>query len=238
MGLRNAWERDGFAPAINAEAYHSEIFTIIVGPEEKRFKVHAAHLSQSPVFGSMCNGQFREGQNRQIDLPEDDHEIFEVVVQYLYSGDFCGFEPVASESEEYQDEEADNLADKLADNLADVYLMAEKYQLEDLQSLAVRKLDRHTDPRERPIAFLLTAQKVYNGIPNSDTAFRGFFKRAILRMRSPESMDEATRNTVNELLPGGELLVVDTVAALSAKYHEVREDLATVKAASWSIVEY
>ncbi|KAL8689712.1 MAG: hypothetical protein Q9218_004675 [Villophora microphyllina] len=181
----------------------------MVGSEKKEFKAHEAHLRQSPMFAAMCQGQFEEGQTCRIELPEDDLEIFQLVVRYLYRENFPGYDSI--EIETCTDP---NVAGNF---LADIYLTAEKFQLQDLKNLTIEKLGESTNVKERPIAYLLTAQKIYGGIIVSDKAYRKFFIETASRVDKVESLDKAARQSVYQALQDGGPLALDLDSALRSR---------------------
>lgn len=60
--------------------------TLYVGPEEIPFQVHRDLLcNTSQFFNSAFTGDFEEGQTQSMRLPEDDAEMFEEILQLLYT---------------------------------------------------------------------------------------------------------------------------------------------------------
>ncbi|KAI9737356.1 MAG: hypothetical protein M1834_009510 [Cirrosporium novae-zelandiae] len=56
----------------------------------KEFPVHRAIVCpRSPFFAAACDGEFLEAKLQRISLPEDDPEIVECVISYLYTLDYC-----------------------------------------------------------------------------------------------------------------------------------------------------
>ena len=108
-------------PDASASPFDSEIFVLVVGTQKKRFRAHSAYLSQSPVFDAMCHHSFKESKTHQIDLPEDDPEVFSLILKYLYAGNFAGYDGLLD------DDSLDIDRDVRALRLADVFLLAEKY---------------------------------------------------------------------------------------------------------------
>ncbi len=66
--------------------FDSQIFTLIVGREEKVYTAHATYLCQSPVFENICYGHFQESQTFEIRLPEDEPQAIRALIQYFYTG--------------------------------------------------------------------------------------------------------------------------------------------------------
>jgi hypothetical protein len=67
--------------------YGSTPITVLVGPSEKSYTVHKDFMtSASLVFSAMLNGNFIEGNEGRIKLPEEDPYIFDHIVAILYRG--------------------------------------------------------------------------------------------------------------------------------------------------------
>ncbi|KAL8871813.1 MAG: hypothetical protein Q9174_002437 [Haloplaca sp. 1 TL-2023] len=61
----------------------SEAFTILVGSDKHKFTIEEACLKKCPVFLAMLEGQFKGYHERCIQLPEDEPEEFEIILDYL-----------------------------------------------------------------------------------------------------------------------------------------------------------
>jgi hypothetical protein len=60
---------------------------LIVGPEEKLFRVHKNILCENiPYFDKMFNSNFKEGQELKASFPEDTSESFDVLLGWVYFG--------------------------------------------------------------------------------------------------------------------------------------------------------
>lgn len=128
----------------------SPIITLVVGDDQRIFAAHEDVLSRSPYFANVLTAPYnRESNTRRIALPDESAEIFSSVLEYLYKGDYYPrlvhnkrrnsweMEPTTqggSESTVYhQDAEGYLLKDTV------IYCAAEKYGLEELKRLALRK---------------------------------------------------------------------------------------------------
>ncbi|KAG9504889.1 hypothetical protein J7337_004868 [Fusarium musae] len=73
-----------------ATLIHSEKFsdmTIICG--DRQFKTHRAVVcTQSPFFDKALSGDYRESASRSIELPEDDPDVVERFLEFLYTGTY------------------------------------------------------------------------------------------------------------------------------------------------------
>ncbi|KAL8753549.1 MAG: hypothetical protein Q9184_005386 [Pyrenodesmia sp. 2 TL-2023] len=209
-----AWQRDSWTSMIRVEGYASDIFTIIAGTDEQSFRAHAAVLAQSPVFEVICYGNYKEKQEQSITLPDDDPAVIGAIIQYLYSGNFLRFGTTDEE------EASDSNSAKVADQLADIYLAAEKYQLEDLKTLVIQKLEPVTDVEQCPTEFLTIGQKIYANVAEAENVYRAFFEASASLLPSPGRMKGRLLETFNECLSQGGFLAIDLNAALNTRYDE------------------
>ena len=90
-----------------------------MGPNNQTFNVHESVLSKPPVLARMCSDGFQESVSSAIRLPEDEAEIF----GFSHAGFMEGLEGLG-----------------LANKLADIYIMAEKYQIDDLKDIVIEML--------------------------------------------------------------------------------------------------
>ncbi|KAL8727675.1 MAG: hypothetical protein Q9166_005911 [cf. Caloplaca sp. 2 TL-2023] len=207
---------DGLTSVINEDGFESEIFKILVGPEEKKFTAHASFLRKSPVLNRMCNGEFVESRTFCIRLPEDDPAVIRAVIQYLYTGDFQDFGSVAGNPAQG--------SDVAARQLADIYGVAEMYQLNDLKTLIIKKLGDVVDVVQRPFEFFDAAKRIYDVTPDSDHGWRTFFKDAAAKLPQPKAMPKVLYREFNENIGHGGIMAVDMVTALCAKFNEHIKD--------------
>lgn len=66
----------------------SSIVTLVIGQESRIFAAHENVLSASPFFKHVLVTQFSEGETKRILLPQEEPEIFSCVLEYLYKGDY------------------------------------------------------------------------------------------------------------------------------------------------------
>ena len=195
------------------------MFTLFVGSEKHQFYSHAKVLSQSPVFERMCNGSFKESAEQHIELPDDDANVFGCMLEYLYSGVVHGFETPSQGSD--------------AAVLADVYILAEKYQLNKLKELLITPMAVFLDSVEKECAgcFFDAALKIYHNTPDSDLIFQDFFKISVTQLLDDKvpGMEAHIKRCISD---GGKL-ALDTFDAyykhMSTK-HEVEERVAEERA--------
>ncbi|KAL8777558.1 MAG: hypothetical protein Q9203_003579 [Teloschistes exilis] len=156
------------------------------------------------MFAAMCQGQFKERQSSRIDLPEDNPETFELILKYLYAVNFSAYESVSTVS--------DN--DTAVDSRADIYLVAQEFQLQDLKTLIVEKLEIFTSVKEPPIAFLSLAKRMYANTPESDQPYRQFFIENAACMEKVENPNAAAHAAVDKAFSDGGMQAIDMAAAL------------------------
>ncbi|KAL8964032.1 MAG: hypothetical protein Q9183_004759 [Haloplaca sp. 2 TL-2023] len=223
-----AWQRHNFTARIDERlsAFESRSFNITVGAGQRIFTAHEAFLCQSPVFERMIHVPFKESASRHIILPEDDPAVIAIIIQYLYAGNFWPSEhALATECSEELSQDASAEFDKIASSirvLGEVYLMAEKYQLPDLQRQTVGKLSQLVDVKTRPIEFLNNAKRVYTGIPDTDTIYRQFYQTRIAAMVDgcERQMDSKLAAPFDECTSEGGILALDSLNGLRKSYDE------------------
>ncbi len=134
-----------------------------MGPDERKYNVHKAVLCQSPVFAALCDSKFKEAENNHIELPEDDPTDFGVLIHYLYVQKF--------DTKATQEEPGD-----LADELADMYITADKYQLNLLKALTVKKFRAAKTLSSSAQALFPAARRIYDNVPDSEVLFKAYFR--------------------------------------------------------------
>lgn len=128
----------------------SAIVTLVIGQEQRIFAAHENVLSISPFFQSVLQNQMLDSQSKKISLPDEEPEIFSSVLEYLYKGDYyprlIHNKKRNSWELEQPSEEAHSEAtiyhhgiegELLKDTV--IYCAAEKYGLEELKRVALRK---------------------------------------------------------------------------------------------------
>lgn len=129
----------------------SAIVTLVVGQEQRIFAAHEDVLCASPFFQGLLRGQYMESQSKRIALPEEEPEIFSSVLEYLYKGDYYPrlmhnkrrnsweLEAPAEDGHGVESTIYHHAVD--GDLLKDtvIYCAAEKYGLEELKRVALRK---------------------------------------------------------------------------------------------------
>ncbi|KAL8733002.1 MAG: hypothetical protein Q9166_002400 [cf. Caloplaca sp. 2 TL-2023] len=186
-------------PPVSSSTLTSPIVTICVGPEQRLFAAHEDVLSHSPFFAAICRGQFLETATKRVNLPEELPEIFSSVLEYLYKGDYYPrllhnkrrniWELEESES---NNNDGGRVSAKstvfhhgtgqvlLKDTM--LYCTADKYGLDELKRLALRKQGLQSGIHCSTI--LASARYTYANTPDSDSKLRAHYLALIIRSRS------------------------------------------------------
>lgn len=162
----------------------------------------------------MCYGNFKENAQQRIELPDDDPQVVAAITQYLYSGQITNFGATDEE------DASDSNAAKASNQLGELYVAAEKYQLEDLKALVVQKLELVTDVEGSPLEFLSTAQKIYANTAETENVYRVFFNASAALLPALNCMSKRLRGVFDDCLSQGGFLAIDLAAAMSAGYEE------------------
>lgn len=188
----------------------SAIITIAVGREQRLFAAHEDVLSHSPFFAHACTGQFFQTANKRIDLPDEEPEVFSSILEYLYKGDYF------PRMEYDKKRNSWNLEDGLNGNGANeavvqsaagpilkdtiIYCQAEKYGLQELKKLALRKQGLQSGIQCSTI--LTSARYAYANTPDSDSKLRAHYLALIIRARHTFKRSGTMQN---EMEHGGKL---------------------------------
>ncbi|KAK4565681.1 hypothetical protein LTR86_003529 [Recurvomyces mirabilis] len=77
-------------PRIAPRIEYEDIFTVLIGDDERAFAVHSSVVSKkSEFFRAACNGKFKEAKEKTIRLPEADIEPFRAYIQWCYNDTVC-----------------------------------------------------------------------------------------------------------------------------------------------------
>jgi len=184
----------------------SAIVTIIVGSDQRLFAAHEDVLCHSPFFASALKDQFFETTSRRIDLPSEEPEIFSCVLEYLYKGDYYPrllhdkrrqtwmLEGSVETSPDLSKSPNTNggrvaveptifhsgVGDVILRDTA-VYCAADRYGLEELKRLSLRKQGLQCGIEVGTI--LRSARFAYENTPDSDSRLRAHYLALIIRSR-------------------------------------------------------
>ncbi|KAE8389826.1 hypothetical protein BDV23DRAFT_156573 [Aspergillus alliaceus] len=178
----------------------SPIVTMIVGPEQRVFVAHEEVLCRSPLFRSILKDEFAgNSTNKAVALPEEEPEVLSCILEFLYKGDYFprllhnkginawelkNSQNVTTLPGGRGSSEATIFHSAVGDIvLRDtvVYCAAEKYGLEGLKSLALRKQGLQSGI---PIDVILrSARYAYDNTPDSEYRLRAHYLAMIIRTR-------------------------------------------------------
>ncbi|KAK2745579.1 hypothetical protein FQN57_003704 [Myotisia sp. PD_48] len=176
----------------------SPIVTLVVGFENRLFAAHEDVLSMSPFFSAALGDQILDDGTKKITLSDEEPEILSCVLEFLYKGDYYprllhdkrrnswqleGAQDTlktggrgSSESTIFHSGVGDVL---LRDTV--IYCAAEKYGLDDLKRLALRKQGLQAGI---PVDVILrSARYTYDNTPDSESRLRAHFLALIIRSR-------------------------------------------------------
>jgi hypothetical protein len=176
----------------------SPIVTLVVGHDQRLFAAHEDVLSLSPYFCAVLRDQFLDGSTKQVDLPDEEPEILSCVLEYLYKGDYYPRLLHSRRRNSWELEDARDpyknggrgssestifhtgVGDAILRDTA-VYCAAEKYGLEELKRLALRKQGLQTGI---PVDVILrSARYAYEHTPDTESRLRAHFLALIIRSR-------------------------------------------------------
>ncbi|EPS30125.1 hypothetical protein PDE_05075 [Penicillium oxalicum 114-2] len=176
----------------------SPIVNIIVGKDKRTFAAHEDVLTVSPLFYDYLRDQSPESGTKQLDLPEEEPEIFSCILEFLYKGDYYPrmFRSKRSgnwclENAQEDSETGGNGSSEptfLHPGVGDVvlrdsvvYCAAGKYGLERLKRLALRKQGLQTGISADVL--LRSARYTYENTPPTDDGLRVYYLAHIIRNR-------------------------------------------------------
>ncbi|KAI9728610.1 MAG: hypothetical protein M1835_003674 [Candelina submexicana] len=162
--------------------YQGPIFELCVGDAQVELYAHQSILCQSPVLARFCHANFKEKVRKRIVLEDDDLPIFSLLLDFLYSGGYDLKEMYKTSDVKIPFFTFTSHGIKYCYCIHIlVYVLADKYQLGDLQRLAVIKLDHWSNWKNflHPQVFYTMAEFVYeNTATRSGSYFDCFFANA------------------------------------------------------------
>ena len=187
--------------------FGSEVFTLYAGPGKQQFTAHSEILFKSPVLKRMCNGPFLENQTKVINLPDDDADIIELMLECLYSShnahsDLNFVKVICHEA-----------GISFLKQLAELYIVADKYQLSGIQTVIVDTLADKQIHFTNVTMFLMITGRIYENIATSNGPFPRWFRNVVKR-----SLERASPNQLKafrDLVRGGDDLAADIFTAMA-----------------------
>jgi hypothetical protein len=215
----------------------SPIVTLTIGREGRLFAAHEDVLRQAPFFEAACREHLSDAQSKRISLPEEEPEVFSAVLEYLYKGDYYprlihNRHRNSWELEDHQPTKSPRpspnpahngggpvpavdaavyLSSIDADILRDtvIYCAAERYGLEELKRLALRKQGLQAGIDVGTI--LRSAQYAYAHTPDTDSRLRAHYLALIIRCRKTFKRSGTMQA---EMEAGGSKLFFDLFVAM------------------------
>lgn len=187
MRLRKCYRKELISP----------IATLFVGHEGRIFAAHEDILSRSQLFADALKAQIATGKARRVlQLADELPEIFASVLEYLYTGDY---KPGLVRNDRHGDWKLEGAADphnpggrELSESIINhpggdllkdtaVYCAAEKYDLEGLKEIALRKQGLRSGI---PVDVIVrSARFAYDNTPDTDSRLRAHYLALIIRSR-------------------------------------------------------
>ncbi|KIY03413.1 uncharacterized protein Z520_00104 [Fonsecaea multimorphosa CBS 102226] len=181
-----------------ASTLTSPIVTLVVGREQRLFAAHEDVLCHSPYFAAALKGNFLDGDSKRVELPDEEPEILSCVLEFLYKGDYYPRLLHNKRRNTWDLEDAQDLIknggrgntasticlpDAGGDVLRDtvVYCAAEKYGLEELKRLCLRKQGLQSGIQVDVI--LRSARYAYAHTPDTESRLRAHYLALIIRSR-------------------------------------------------------
>ena len=215
----------------------STIVTIAVGPTRRLFACHEDVLLLSPFFSAAFRGSFVEARTKQVELPDEEPEVFSSVLEYLYKGDYYPRLLLDKRRDTWSLEDAPQKTGRgyvestvfhngvggviLKDTA--IYCTADKFGLDELKRIALRKQGLQTGIQIDVI--LRSARFAYENTPDQDAKLRAHFLALIIRSRKAFKRS-GTMQMEMEL--GGSKLFFDLFVAMCNHIDDI-VDLANVK---------
>ncbi|KAK4549102.1 hypothetical protein LTR36_007558 [Oleoguttula mirabilis] len=154
--------------------------TVVCG--KRKWKLHKSILcTQSDYFAKACDGSFHEAQKGIIPLKEDDECAVAAMLYYFYHAD-------------YSNDRIKPSATSAALLHVMVYMIADKYILEDLRAVAVKKLSGELGTSWKTKDFSYAIAHVYAFTPSSDEGEMHELREVVVA---------ATRKHATELFASG-----------------------------------
>ncbi|KAK4129263.1 hypothetical protein N657DRAFT_652708 [Parathielavia appendiculata] len=198
----------------------SAIVTLVVGQEQRIFAAHENILSASPFFQSVLQNQMMDSQTKKISLPDEEPEVFSSILEYLYKGDYYPRLVHNKKRNAWELEEAGedgrseatiyhhSVEGELLKDTA-IYCAADKYGLEDLKRISLRKQGLQSGIQASTI--LASARYAYANTPDTDSKLRAHYLALIIRSRSTFKRSGTMQL---EMFNGGTQLFFDLFVAL------------------------
>lgn len=115
----------------------SPIITLYVGPERIEMHCHEDTLCHLPFFLAALQGNFKEGSEKTITMPEDDPSKVSALIEFLYTGNYTyTYDLSSAQLHEGSNTPVGDLAEGLYH--VGVYVVASKYDCPGLSEMAIQ----------------------------------------------------------------------------------------------------
>ncbi|KAI9784671.1 MAG: hypothetical protein M1816_000787 [Peltula sp. TS41687] len=135
----------------------SKYSDLVIRCKGQDFNVHKVVLcGQSKFFSKACDGEWKEGAEGVIDLKDDDVQVVEAMLQFLYATDY----------------DSNKIVSPMLFNIR-VYVLADKYDIEPLKKLAKAKFEKAMWSCWKMDDFPDAVAEVYGSTMPTDRSLRG-----------------------------------------------------------------
>ncbi|KKY35539.1 putative btb poz domain containing protein [Diaporthe ampelina] len=217
------------SPEAQLHAYrNSPIITLVVGREARIFAAHEEVLTKSPVLAAALRSQYMEPTGKRITLPDEEPEVLSPILEYLYKGDYSPRLVHNKRRDTWEIESNDEAtifhqatgAEILKDTV--IYCAAEKYKLDELKRIALRKQGLRTGI---PCGIILSSARfAYANTSDSDSKLRAHYLALIIRSRSTFKRSGTMQQ---EMFNGGSQLFFDLFVALANHVDDIQSPRGT-----------
>ncbi|MCJ1435433.1 hypothetical protein MMC27_004806 [Xylographa pallens] len=158
---------DSLASVKKTSKYHD----LVIRCQDREWKVHRVVIClRSKFFEKACDGNFQEGRTGEITLAEDDAEVVDRVIDYLYRLDYDDKPKTAN---------VESSDGPLVMN-ANVYAIAHKYEIRSLKKVARRKTMEALETNPNHKSFSSAVDIVWTTTPLHDRGLRDLFLPVIV----------------------------------------------------------
>ncbi|KAK7962218.1 uncharacterized protein PG986_003043 [Apiospora aurea] len=199
------------------------IVTLVIGRDQRIFAAHEDVLCASPWFQRRLSDMYLDTEsanNKRIFLADEEPEIFSSILEYMYKGDYYPrlVHNKKRNSWEIEQLESDGRGESTVyhhatdgDLLKDtvIYCTADRYGLEELKRVALRKQGLQSGIQCSTI--LASARYAYANTPDTDSKLRAHYLALIIRSRSTFKRSGTMQL---EMYNGGTQLFFDLFVAL------------------------
>ncbi|KAI7778492.1 hypothetical protein LA080_002096 [Diaporthe eres] len=213
---------------VDPSGNNSPIITLVVGREARIFAAHEEVLTKSPVLAAALRSQYMEPTGKRITLPDEEPEVLSPILEYLYKGDYSPRLVHNKRRDTWEIESNDEAtifhqatgAEILKDTV--IYCAAEKYKLDELKRIALRKQGLRTGI---PCGIILSSARfAYANTSDSDSKLRAHYLALIIRSRSTFKRSGTMQQ---EMFNGGSQLFFDLFVALANHVDDIQSPRGT-----------